>query len=58
MNATARFICTVLTAACLPISMMCAQPVLAAAHADWTMFGWDVGRRAQKLKRCRMSSPN
>ncbi len=44
MNTTARFICTVLTAACLPISMMCAQPVLAAAHADWTMFGWDVGR--------------
>ena len=23
---------------------MCAQPAFAAAHTDWTMFGWDVGR--------------
>jgi len=43
MNTTARVMTTVL-AACLLGSVMAAQTALAAAHPDWTMFGWDVGR--------------
>lgn len=44
MNVTARTISTIPTAACLLVSMLCVQPALANAPADWTMFGWDVGR--------------
>lgn len=44
MNAAARFISTVLRATCLLGSAIVAQPALAAAHPNWTMFGWDVGR--------------
>ena len=43
MNATARVMTTVL-AAFLLASALVAQPALAAARADWMMFGWDVGR--------------
>lgn len=31
-------------AACLFAAVVFASPALAAAHQDWTMFGWDVGR--------------